>query len=189
MSDVSFTLELVGDVSAFTESVQDEMTLAIATQAGVNQSAVTITITSGSVILDVAIRVPSSAATTVQSTMAAVTSTPSGATTMLSAVSGVNITVAAVTTQPVVAPLEGTVSATGGLDGGAIFGIIIGVLALCACLAVGILWKLNKLPAKLQLKLNKVAPAPRVEDASIVELPAKSAAKKKRKKSSGDGSD
>ena len=41
MSDVSFTLGLAGDVSDFTQSVQDEIKQAIAIQAGVGASAST----------------------------------------------------------------------------------------------------------------------------------------------------
>ena len=56
MSVVRFTLELAGDVSSFTPSVQAEISNAIAAQAGVAPSAVELTITPGSVIVGVSIQ-------------------------------------------------------------------------------------------------------------------------------------
>lgn len=163
MSDVQFTLALAGDVATFTASVKTEVQQAIATQAGVDRSAVTITVTSGSVVLEISIRVPTSTATSVQSTIATATSTPSSATAMLSSVSSVAITVTAITVAPTLVPVAAVnpapASASTGLDGGAIFGIVLGVLTLCACIAVAVLYKLKKLPEKLQSKIsNKVAP-------------------------------
>jgi len=165
MSDGSFTLGLDGDVSAFSESVQDEIVVAIATRAGVDPSAVTVTITSGSVILDVDIRVPTPTAAAVLSTMATATNTPRSAAAMLSSVNGLTINVVTITTP---AAVTDSVPAAAGLGGGAIFGIILLVLILCTCIVVGVLWKLKKLPPKLQSKLtNQVTPAPLVADASV----------------------
>jgi hypothetical protein len=103
MSVVGFALELAGDVSSFTPSVRTEMQGAIAARAGVDPSAVTVTVTSGSVIVLVSIQTYAVTATSVQSTMASATSSPSGATAMLASVTGVSIAVLAVVTPPTIA--------------------------------------------------------------------------------------
>jgi hypothetical protein len=98
MSVVSFALELDGDVSSFTPSVQDQMQSAIAAQAGVGPSAVELAISPGSVIVDVSIQTPTATAASVQSAMASATSGPSNATAMLTNVTGVSIVVLAIVT-------------------------------------------------------------------------------------------
>ena len=103
MSVVDFALRLAGDVSSFTSSVRTEMKSAIAAQAGVDPSAVMVTVTSGSVIVGVRIFTPPAMATSVQSAMASATSSPSSATAMLASVTGVSITVLAVVTPPIIA--------------------------------------------------------------------------------------
>jgi len=103
MSVVGFALVLAGDVSSFTPSVRNEMQGAIAARAGVDPSAVTVTVTSGSVIVLVSIQTYAVTATSVQSTMASATSSPSGATAMLASVTGVSIAVLAVVTPPTIA--------------------------------------------------------------------------------------
>jgi len=103
MSLVGFALELAGDVSSFTLSVRTEMQGAIAARAGVDPSAVTVNVTSGSVIVIVSIQTYAVTATSVQSTMASATSSPSGATEMLASVTGVSIAVLAVVTPPTIA--------------------------------------------------------------------------------------
>ena len=103
MSVVDFALRLAGDVSSFTPSVRTEMKTAIAARAGVDPSAVMVTITSGSVIVSVRILTPPAMATSVQSAMASTTSSPSSATAMLASVTGVSIAVLAVVTPPILA--------------------------------------------------------------------------------------
>jgi len=103
MSFVGFALELGGDVSSFTPSVQDQMQSAIAAQAGVGLSAVELAISPGSVIVDVSIQTPTATAASVQSAMASATSSPSSATAMLASVTGVSIAVLAVVTPPTIA--------------------------------------------------------------------------------------
>jgi hypothetical protein len=103
MSVVGFALELAGDVSSFTPSVQSQIKSAIAAQAGVDPSAVELTISPGSVIVGVRILTPTATAASVQSTMASATSSPSSATAMLASVTGVSIAVLAVVTPPTVA--------------------------------------------------------------------------------------
>jgi hypothetical protein len=103
---VKFTLELAGDVSSFTPSVQAQIQVVIAALAGVNPSAVDVTISPGSVIIDVRIQTHAGTAALVQSTMASATSSPSSATLMLANVTGVSITVLAVVTPPVVANIS-----------------------------------------------------------------------------------
>ena len=103
MSVVAFTLELAGDVSSFTPSVQSQIKNATAALAGVDPSAVELTISPGSVIVGVRILTPTATATSVQSTMAIATSSPSSATAMLASVPGVSIAVLAVVTPPTIA--------------------------------------------------------------------------------------
>eukprot|EP00900_Chrysochromulina_parva_P009806 jgi/Chrpa1/18827/Chrysochromulina_OHIO_Genome00023079-RA len=100
MSVVNFALELAGDVSSFTPSVRTEMKSAIAARAGVDPSAVELTVTSGSVIVGVRILTPTVMATSVQSAMASATSNASSATALLASVTGVSIAVLAVVTPP-----------------------------------------------------------------------------------------
>jgi len=102
MSVIGFALELAGDVSSFGTSARTEMQGAIAARAGVDPSAVTVTVTSGSVIVLVSIQTYAVMATSVQSTMASATSSPSGATAMLASVTGVSIAVLAVVTPPTI---------------------------------------------------------------------------------------
>jgi hypothetical protein len=106
MSVVKFTLELAGDVSSFTPSVQAQIQVVIAALAGVDPSAVDVTISPGSVIIDVRIQTYAVTAALVQSTMASATSSPSSATLMLANVTGVSITVLAVVTPPFVADIS-----------------------------------------------------------------------------------
>jgi heme/copper-type cytochrome/quinol oxidase subunit 2 len=103
MSVVDFALRLPGDVDSFTPSVRTEMQSAIAARAGVDPSAVMVTVTSGSVIVGVRILTPTAMATSVQSTMASATSSPSSATLMLASVTGISILVLAVVTPPTIA--------------------------------------------------------------------------------------
>ncbi|KOO22322.1 serine threonine kinase [Chrysochromulina tobinii] len=103
MSVVDFALRLAGDVSSFTLSVRTEMQSAIAAQAGVDPSAVMVTVTSGSVVVGVRILTPTAMATSVQSAVASAISSPSSATTMLASVTGISIAVLAVVTPPIVA--------------------------------------------------------------------------------------
>jgi hypothetical protein len=103
MSVVGFTLRLAGDVSSFTPSVQSQIKSATAARAGVDLSAVELTISPGSVIVGVRILTPTATAASVQSTMASATSTPSSATAMFASVTGVSIAVLAVVTPPTIA--------------------------------------------------------------------------------------
>jgi hypothetical protein len=155
MSVVRFTLELAGDVSSFTPSVQAQIQGVIAALAGVDPSAVYVTISPGSVIIDVRIQTYAVTAALVQSTMASATSSPSSATLMLANVTGVSITVLAVVTPPVVAnisppppPSPSPPSSTDALAAsavetsgsmGIIIGAVVGVIAVvCACIGVAI---------------------------------------------------
>jgi len=100
MSVVDFALELAGDVSSFTPSVRTEMKSAIAARAGVDPSAVELTVTSGSVIVGVRILTPTVMVISVLLAMASATSNPSSATALLASVTGVSIAVLAVVTPP-----------------------------------------------------------------------------------------
>ena len=93
MSVVAFTLKLAGDVSSFTPSVQAEIAHAIAAEASVQPSAVKVTVTSGSVIVDVSIQSPTASATSVYSKLASATNSPSSAAAMLASVTGVSCAV------------------------------------------------------------------------------------------------
>jgi len=103
MSIVGFRLELGGDVSSFIPSVQAQMQSAFAAQAGVDPSAVELTISPGSIIADVRIETYAVMAASVQSAMARATSSPSSATAMLASVTGISIVVLAVVTLPTIA--------------------------------------------------------------------------------------
>jgi len=96
MSVISFTLKCAGDISTFASSVQTEIAYEIAAQAGVQPSAVEVTVTSGSVIVDAKIRTPTATATSVLSKMADATSSASSATAMLMKVTGIEIAVLAI---------------------------------------------------------------------------------------------
>ena len=157
---VKFTLELAGDVSLFTPSVQAQILGVIAALAGVNPSAVELTISPGSVIIDVRIQTYAGTAALVQSTIASATSSPSSATLMLANVTGVSITVLAVVTPPFVAnispppprspspPTTMPPSSTDALAAsavetsgsmGIIIGAVVGVIAVVgACIGVAI---------------------------------------------------
>ena len=152
MSLVKFTLELAGDVSSFSPSVQAQIQGVIAALAGVNPSAVVLTISPGSVIIDVRIQTYAVMAALVQSTMASATSSPSSATLMLANVTGVSIAVLAVLTPPIVADIspppppsidvfEGLVDfalETSGSMGIIIGAVVSGIAALGACIGVAI---------------------------------------------------
>ena len=86
---VGVTLELDGDVSSFTPGVQIQMQSAVAARAGVDPSAVELTISPGSVIANVRILTTTAMAASVQSEMANATSSPSSVTAMLASVTGV----------------------------------------------------------------------------------------------------
>ena len=141
MSVIGFTLELGGDVSSFTPSVQAEISSAIAAQASVDPSAVELAISPGSVIVDVSIQTTTAMATSVQSTMASATSSPSSATAMLASVNGVSIAVLFVT-PPTVAdvppppppsplpplPVSAMSSGAFGVETSGSMGVVIGVI-------------------------------------------------------------
>jgi len=101
MSVVAFVLELAGDVSSFSLDVREQMKRAIAGRAGVDPSAVTVTVTSGSVIADVRIWTPTATANSVHSAMVSATSTLNSANAMFANVS--NVTVITIRTSPTVA--------------------------------------------------------------------------------------
>jgi hypothetical protein len=101
MSVVAFVLELAGDVSSFSLDVREQMKRAIAGRAGVDPSAVTVTVTSGSVIVDVRIWTPTATANSVHSAMVSATSTLNSANAMFANVS--NVTVITIRTSPTVA--------------------------------------------------------------------------------------
>ena len=178
MSVVSFALELAGDVSSFTPSVQAEISSAIAAQASVGPSAVQLTISSGSVIVGVSIQTTTAAAASVQSTMAIATSSLSSATAMLASVTGIPIAVLAIVTPPTVAdvppppppsplpppppssrspspPPHRPPGALNSADGDAITILVIGVLSasvgLLCCLAL-ICWWTRRREVELRRK-------------------------------------
>ena len=150
MSVVEFALRLAGDVSSFTPSVRTEMKSAIAARAGVDPSAVVVTVTSGSVIVGARIHTPMAMATSVQSAMASATSSPSSAAAMFASVTGISIAVLAVVTPPTVAnfqpspPPQRPPGALNNAGGGAINILVIAVLAaivgLLCCLAMVCWW-------------------------------------------------
>jgi hypothetical protein len=103
MSLVKFTLELAGDISSFTLSVQAQIQGVIAALACVDPSVVELTVSPGSVIVDVSIQTYAVTAALVQSTMVSAVSNPLSATAMFASVTGISIAVLAVVTPPIVA--------------------------------------------------------------------------------------
>jgi hypothetical protein len=150
MSVVEFALRLAGDVSSFTPSVQTEMKSAIAARAGVDPSAVVVTVTSGSVIVGVRIRTPTAMATSVQSAMASATSSPSSAAAMFASVPGISIAVLAVVTPPTVAyfqpsppaqrPPGALINAGGDATTILVIAVLAAIVGLLCCLAMVCWW-------------------------------------------------
>jgi len=131
MSVVGFTLRLAGDVSSFTPSVQSQMKSTTAGRAGVDPSAVELTISPGSVIVGVRILTPTATAALVQSAMATAISTPSSATAMFASVTGVSIAVQGIVTSPTianVAPPPPALAVKTDSSIGIIIGVIVGVV-------------------------------------------------------------
>ena len=130
MSVVAFVLELAGEISSFTSAVREQMKSAIAIRAGVDPSAVTVTVTSGSVIVAVRILTPTATAASVHSAMVSATSTPNSATSMFASVSGYNVYVLTIRTSPTVAAYTPPSSQDDvqeeGLDEGMIIAIAVG---------------------------------------------------------------
>ena len=150
MSVVEFALRLAGDVSSFTPSVRTEMKSAIAARAGVDPSAVMVTVTSGSVIVGVRIRTATAMATSVQSAMASATSSPSSAAAMFASVPGISIAVLAVVTPPTVAnvqpspppqrPPGALINAGGDAITILIIAVLVAIVGLLCCLAMVCWW-------------------------------------------------
>jgi len=144
-SVVKFILLLDGDISSFTESVQTQMRNATAARAGVDPSVVELTISPGSVLVNVSIRTTTAMAASVQSTMINLMSSPSSATLIFANVTGVSITVLAVVLSPTISnvapppplPLTGPLAVETNGSIGIIIGVIVGVIiALVLVLAL-----------------------------------------------------
>jgi hypothetical protein len=102
-----------------------------AARAGVNPSAVELTISPGSVIVGVRILTPTATAALVQSAMATAISTPSSATAMFASVTGVSIAVQGIVASPTianVAPPPPALAVETDSSIGIIIGVIVGVI-------------------------------------------------------------
>jgi hypothetical protein len=123
------------------------MKSAIAARAGVDPSAVELTISAGSVIVSVRILTPTATAASVQSTMANAMSNPSSATAMFANVTGFSINVLEVLTTPTIAnvapPPPPLLAVETSFSPGTIIGIIIGVI-IALVLALVFMRHLNK---------------------------------------------
>ena len=134
MSVVEFSLRLAGDVSSFTPSVQSQMKSATAARAGVDPSAVELTISPGSVIVGVRILTPTATAASVQSAMASATNGTWSAAALFASVNTLSIAVQAVETYPTIVnvapppppPPPLAVETSGSI--GIIIGVIVGVI-------------------------------------------------------------
>jgi len=170
MSLVGFTLELAGDVFSFTPSVRTQVQGAIAARAGVEPSAVSLTVTSGSVIVGVRIHTLTAMATSVQSAIASATSSPSSATAMLASVTDVSIAVLAIVTPPIVtnvAPppppppsspspsaflaLALANSAGGGAISILVIAVLVAIIGLLCCLTI-VCWWMRRRGVELRRK-------------------------------------
>jgi len=102
---VAFTLSLSGDVSSFTPTVKNQMKIALANKASVDQSFVDVTVYAGSVIAECTIQTLADTSASLQSTMALLLSSTTSATNMLAGVTiagGASVSVLAVVTPPFV---------------------------------------------------------------------------------------
>ena len=147
MSVVGFTLRLDGDISSFTPSVQSQIKSAIAARAGVDPSAVELTISPGSVIVSVRILTPTATAASVQSTMDNAMSSLSSVNAMFANVTSFPIAVLAVLTRPTISevapPPPPLLAVETSFSIGTIIGIIIGVI-IALVLALVFMRHLNK---------------------------------------------
>jgi len=103
---VAISMSASGVVSDYTPSVVQSLTTAFASQAGVADELVNVTVLPGSVLITVAIAAPDQqAATTIVVAVTPLTSSASAASAFLSAASGMNVTVTSDPDQPVVLEL------------------------------------------------------------------------------------
>jgi len=137
-----------GDVSSYSSNVIDSLESTFALTAGVGFQSVTVTVASGSVIINVAIETASSSASdrAVAALLPSV-QTPSALTMLLSSIPGIAIyvdeitaplSVAAMPSPPAPASPPSSPPASGGLPIGAVAGIVVGsvfALALAAVIA------------------------------------------------------
>ena len=189
MSVVGFSLRLFGDVSSFTSSVLDQMKSAIAARAGVDPSAVELTVRAGSVIVGVSILTPLATSASVQSAMANATSSPSSATAMLANVTGVSINVLTVVTPPTVTafapsppPAQSIAQSIGDMNdepvrvGSIIIGAVLGSLGLIFCIlfmAMIAQRKRKKMDVKPSIPAKKLDAAATAEMTVLSSTPAK----------------
>ena len=106
---VAFTLSLSGDVSSFTPTVKNQMKIALANKASVDQSFVDVTVYAGSVIAECTIQTLADTSASLQSTMALLLSSTTSATNMLAGVTiagGASVSVLAVVTPPFVTAIS-----------------------------------------------------------------------------------
>jgi hypothetical protein len=136
---VKIEMKAAGEVADYTPAVVDNMKGPIAAEAGVNTSAVDITVTAASVIIVVQIEAAdAAAATTMETSLVAVMSTPEAATSFFAA-SGVDVQVISApvieaTTVVVAGPPPPPPDTTGAMVGGIVGGIggflmLIGIIA------------------------------------------------------------
>jgi len=169
---VTFSLAAAGSVTDYTTTVIDGIKAAVATTAGNGATAadVAVTVTAGSVVIDVTISTPAASASSVQSSISAATTDASAATTMLSSVSvaGGALTVSAITQAPFTgtyppppppSPPPQTSSSSSGMSTGALVGIIIGcIVAVAALVAAGFVLMRRRGNNKVQVVSDGVAP-------------------------------
>jgi hypothetical protein len=106
---VAFTLSLSGDVSSFTPTVKNQMKIALANKASVEQSFVDVTVYAGSVIAECTIQTLADTSASLQLTMAELLSSTTSATNMLAGVTiagGASVSVLAVVTPPFVTAIS-----------------------------------------------------------------------------------
>ena len=137
---VGFTLTASGDVSSYTSAVTDSIATSVADAlSGVSASDVAVSVTSGSVLITVAIATTTAASSAVASTLSTHLATPTAATTLVAAnlPVGASLTVIDVTTAAAVLDTGGggdisdSSSSTAGMVGGIVGGIsalVIGLL-------------------------------------------------------------
>jgi len=152
------TMVAAGAVEDYTEERRTGIAAAIAAGANVNVSAVKVTITDGSVVIQSTITTESSAAaTTVSDTLGTQLATPESATTFFATAPTGAVTVTVVSA-PVVVPVTETVveypptppsppipaaSGDDSMDGGAIAGAVIGSLIGAALIVAGVMFAMK----------------------------------------------
>jgi hypothetical protein len=135
---VSFNMAASGDLSDYTTGVRDEIATAVAARlSGVSSTDVRVTVTAGSVNIDIEIDASDeSAAETISDTVTTeITSSSTTATSFLQTVSALSTVSVSDVTSPQVRV------ASRGLDAGGVFGIILGIMCVIGLVLAPVIYR------------------------------------------------